>query len=219
MTEEKKVVYVDELDEDPVISSQKKVVISYAFSNVKDKNGNDKLLPIVKIRGSYPDWDACDRRIRTLDEVSRDPKAIPLMKTEVGKWIGLFPYDELYANTDIDIEYKDRIMNEAMKGLREAEKRSEEKFQERLKEQKTKAMEDGTKEGQAKLLNEKENVYSVYARYSQFKEEYETYKKKLAEVLELYTAAKEKLFTEYTEEERNNAMNKVTDTLKTLELK
>lgn len=212
-------VFVDELDEDPPISSQKKVVVSYAFSNVKDKEGKDTLLPMIKIRGSYPDWDACDRRIRTLDNASKDPKNIPLLKTEVGKWIGLYPYEDLYSNTDIDVEYKNDIMNEAMKGLKEAEKRSEDKFQERLKEQTAKTTFDGTKEGQEILLGEKENVYSVYSRYSQFKEEYESYRRKLEEVLGLYTAAKEKLFSEYTEEERTEAINKITETVSSLQLK
>lgn len=189
---------IDNLPEDPVIPNQKCVVISYAFSSELDRNGHR--LPMIKIRGSYPDWESCDKRIKRLDGISDDVKTIPMIKTEVGKWVGLYPYEELYKNNQIDIEYKESFMNQAMKGLREAQEKNEDQFFDRVKKDTEIIKKNGTKEGQEKLASEREHPLAVYNRYETFKHSVEVLREKLQEAEENMKKAEEKL-QEYSKEE------------------
>lgn len=189
---------IDVLPEDPVIPNQKCVVLSYAFSSELDRNGHR--LPMIKIRGSYPDWESCDKRIKRLDGISDDVKSIPMIKTEVGKWVGLYPYEELYKNNQIDIEYKESFMNEAMGGLRQAQEKNEDQFFDRVKKDTEIIKKNGTKEGQEKLASEKEHPLSVYSRYETFKHSVDVLKEKLKEAEENMRKTEEKL-KEYSTEE------------------
>lgn len=198
--------YIDELPEDPVIPNQKYVVLSYAFSKHLDRNGHR--LPMIKIRGSYPDLQGCDKRIKRLDDVSEDIKTIPLMKTEVGKWIGLYDPEELYKNNDIDIEYKEDFMNQAMRGLREAQEKSDVQFFNRVKKDVEKTKKSGTKEGQEELAEQKEHPISVFSRFKTFEHTVEVLTKKLEEATNNMKKAEEDM-AQFTEEEIENAKKEV----------
>ncbi len=206
--EEKAIVIdFDELDEDPVISGQNYMVISYAFSEKKDRTGN--LLPMIKVRGSYSSLPECDKRIKKLDKASGDPKCIPIIKTEVGKWIGLYPYEELYKNENIDVEYKEEFMNEAMRGLRESQERASDKFMDRVKKDVETIKKDATKEGQDRLASEREHVLSVINRFQTYEHQRGVMKAKMEEAQRIMDEAEQKLKEEYTKEEIEEAQSKL----------
>ncbi len=197
---------IDELDEDPVISTQKYLVLSYAFSEKEDRTGEK--LPMIKVRGSYSSLEECDKRIKKLDQYSRDPKCIPLLKTEVGKWVGLYPYEDLYKNENIDIEYKEKFMNEAMKGLRESHERANDKFMDRVKKDVEEIKTNSTKEGQEKLNAQKEHPVSVINRYQTYEHQVKVLRAKLEESEKNMKDAEEKLKT-YTKEEIDEAYDTI----------
>lgn len=198
MNKETKSIDLDDLPEDPVINNQKYVVISYAFSEDLDRNGHR--LPLLKIRGSYADIEGCNKRIKRLDQESDDVKSIPLLITEVGKWIGLFDHSELYKNDEIDIQYRDETMNTTMKGLRESALQNKKKFLERVENEKKELEYYGTKEGQAELSEKKEHPISVYQRHEQFSHTVEVLREKLKEAEEKLEETIKKMATYTTEE-------------------
>ena len=202
MNKETKTVDLDDLPEDPIITSQKYVVISYAFSEDVDRNGNR--LPLLKIRGSYPTIDACNKRIKRLDDESEDVKSIPLLITEVGKWIGLFDHSELYKNDEIDIQYRDEQMNSTMKGLRESSMQNKQKFLKRVDDERKELEYYGSKEGQEELAEKKEHPLSVIQRQEHFSHSVEVLREKLKESEEKLEEAIKKLAT-YSEEEIQEA--------------
>ena len=206
-TEEEYEYVYDELDEDPVIQNQQYMVLSYAFSKNPDRNGN--ILPMIKVRGSYRTLEECDKRIKVLDEVSKDPPSIALLKTEVGKWIGLYSFEELQKNTDIDVEYKDEFMNKAMKDLRDGERRANERFYERIKRDTEKVVSDASVEGQQRLNSEREHPISVYNRLKTFENNVGVLKEKLAFAQAELQKTQDKLKNEYSEEEIKEAHEKV----------
>jgi hypothetical protein len=208
MSQQQRNNQVDELDEDPIIPSQQFVVLSYAFSEQKDRNGNN--IPLLKIRGSYRTLEECDKRIKTLDNVSKDPQGIALMKAEVGKWLGLYSYEELQKNSDVDLEYKSEFLNEAMKGLRDSERLSNEKFFDRVKTEVEQIKSDSTQEGQLKLSEEREHPISVFNRFKTFEHSYQVLQEKMKEVQEKMESAKEKL-KDYSQEEIEVARAKIAE--------
>lgn len=214
MTEKTVTLDIDELDEDPVISSQKYVVLSYTFSEDPDRTGNR--LPMIKVRGSYSSLDDCDKRIKKLDQYSRDPKCIPILKTEVGKWVGLYSYEELYKNENIDVEYKEKFMNEAMKGLRESQERATDNFMDRVKKDVEEIKSNSTKEGQEKLNAQKEHPVSVINRYQTYEHQLKVLKAKMEEAQRIMDEAEAKLKT-YTKEEIDEAYQTIKNAIASAE--
>jgi hypothetical protein len=202
-------ISVDLLEEDPIIPSQQYCVVSYAFSSDTDKTGQK--LPIFKIRGSYRSLEECQKRTTKLLDI--DPECIPILTTEVGKWMGLFPIEELQKNTDIDVHYRDSRMQEVMDGLRKSTENAANDFWNRVQNdvKKAEAKKEGKVVEDSTQQPERENAISVYGRHAHYCEEVVQLQNKLATAEKYKEEAYQLLITEYSEEEIKEAKEKVNE--------
>lgn len=193
----------DYLDEDPVIQQQQYVVLSYAFSNQKTPRGD--YLPIVKIRGSYKTLEECDKRIKVLADKTKDPETIAILKAEVGKWLGLYTYEELQKQDEIEVQYRNEELNEIMKGIRQSSSDQHSEFYDRLKTEREELKKNASAEGQRELNEKKEHPVSVYHRIINNQHTIGVLEAKLKEARESVEKDEELLGTQYTDEEIDNA--------------
>jgi hypothetical protein len=135
----------DFLDEDAPISNQKFFVLSYVLPKdpVKEQ-------PLFKVRGSFSTIDECEKRIKKLQY---SDKYFNMFIAEVGKWGTLFNEEQIRTH-DIDAVYANEKMNEIIKGYKENKDKADQEYQERKEFMEKKAREEGTKEGQKKLIEE-----------------------------------------------------------------
>jgi len=126
---------------------------------------------------------------------------------EVGKFFPLAvePYDVK------DVEYENEQLNKLVKGYLENREQASDHFAQRKRDMMEKAIKEGKKEGQEELTNKQEHPMSVLERKHKFeervkelKEELESYEKDLQLTVDKYTS--------YTEEERQEAESKLTET-------
>ena len=95
----------DYLDEDPVISNQKFFILSYILP---ESDKNELSHPVVKMRGSYSTIEDCEKRIEKLKNVD---KYNNMFICEVGKYGALLPASEFENNEDIDVKYREAMLN------------------------------------------------------------------------------------------------------------
>lgn len=177
----------DYLDEDPIISSQPFVLLSFATipQNMKDKIIKDladkhhmtvsKLNQVIadyekeenpkraiKVRGSG-DADFIKRRYRELHELD---EYFHILQGEVGKWM---PFAQRIDSIE-NQQYSERQMNELIKGQKENIVQSRIHYQKRADELFEKAVREGTLEGQAELAKTEETIQSLDAKVQANKE-------------------------------------------------
>ena len=148
MSESKKNVdKADYLTEDPVISSQKFMCISFLKpSNIDDKN-RDKNLTVcgVKIRGCYESYEEAKARADFLQKCDQHHN---IYIGEVGKWC---PFED---NPDKakDCEYMNKDLNKLMKTYMNQQAEAKDYHEIRKQEMMSQAVEEATKK---KKQNEK----------------------------------------------------------------
>jgi uncharacterized protein YeaC (DUF1315 family) len=190
----------DYLDEDPVIQSQRFAVLSYVIPNEEDPKGKGLMsnaTPMIKIRGSYPTITDCESRIKKLQKID---EVFNMYVVEIGKWGSLLTQEQVENNDEVEVVYREEFMNELIKGRKEQKENKDKAFQKRKDELKTRAEQEGTKEGQQKLLAQRENPVSVRDRLEKAQAMVKTLTEDLKEWTDVYEKAKEK-FAEYTQEE------------------
>lgn len=194
---------VDYLDEDAVISSQKFCIISYVLPppDPKGKSASGSHTPMIKVRGTASSIEECEARIKRLQQVD---KYFHIYVLETGKWSALLT-DEQLKQKDLEVVYRDEQIQNFMKGYKEQKDKSDKHYQERKELMKQQATLDGTKEGQQKLSEIKENPLSVKNRMEESLKVVKKLQKDLYEFQDMYEDAKNKLET-YSEEEMQNAL-------------
>ena len=156
MSSGKKVLDVDYLDEDPVISGQTLYLLSYVLSD-----DTEKKTTMIKIRGAFKDKEACDRRVKFLQ--SQD-EYFDIVIGEVGKWSPLLSREELASTSEVDVEYREENLQKIMKNYKKNQDDSNLVFSKRKQEMQAKAQEEGSKDGQLKLAEEKEEPVVIISR-------------------------------------------------------
>ena len=185
----------DYLDEDPVINSQKFFILSYILP---ENNKNELGYPVIKIRGSYSTQEECEKRIERLKNID---KYNNMYICEVGKYGSLLPISELENNDEIDIQYREALLNTMVKEYRENKDKTDIEFEKRKEFLKKRAEYEGSIKGQEELKSQKENPVSVKSRISNMKAHYEDLDKRIKEVSEIIQLSEEQLSKNYTEEE------------------
>lgn len=188
-------VNVDELDEDPPIPNQKFALVSYLLP---DPESNEIQVPMVKLRGVFADADLCERKAKKLQEIDRH---FDIIHTEVGKWFGLFPREELMNQDDIQIKYREDVLNQMMGDYKANREQANLNFEQRKKAMIEKARKEGSKEGQEELAGKREEPIALLTRIRNYSLHIEELNEKIEETKALLTAAEHKKETEYKPEE------------------
>lgn len=194
---------VDYLDEDVVISSQKYCIISYVLpqDDPKGKKSAGSTTPMIKVRATASTMEECESRIKRLQQTD---KYFHIYVLETGKWSALLTDEQLKAN-EVDVVYRDEQIQKFMKGYKEQKDKADMHYQERKEMMKQQAVLDGTKEGQQKLSEIKENPVSVKNRMEESLKVVTKLQKDLYEFQDMYEDAKNKMAT-YSEEEMQKAL-------------
>ena len=154
-------VYIDYLDEDPEIPSQKFFLFSYV--RTKDTINGEHTYGI-KVRGCGESVESLKKRTEMLTGL--DPNN-NLYTGTMGMWLPICPNPE-----DIgDQEYQNDLLNDIMKGKRENEVKAKMAFEERKRALMEKAIEDGTPEGQKRLANMNNHPKAVELRIETLKKD------------------------------------------------
>lgn len=194
-----KVSVEDFLDEDPVISNQKFFVMSYILP---EESKNELSNPIIKVRGSYSTIEDCEKRIEKLKNLD---KYNNMFICEVGKYGALLPESEFQNNDEIDVKYREAMLNTLVKEYKENKDKTDQEFEKRKEFLKKRAEYEGTIKGQEELKNKKENPISIKARIANMTEHFEDLEKRLKEIKEIIDISKEQLDKNYTKEEIEEA--------------
>lgn len=195
MKKKRKEITVDELDEDPIISTQKFLVMSYLLP---DPKSNKLQTPMVKIRGAYENVEACEKRAEYLQKI--DPH-FDIIHAEMGKWLGLFPREELMKNDDINVKYREHMLNTMMGDYKQNRREANINFENRKRAMLEKAKHEGTVEGQIELAGKREEPIALATRISNYKIHIQELQDKIKETEEMLEAAQRKRETEYQPEE------------------
>lgn len=190
----------DYLDEDPIISSQKFCVISYVLPQ-EVKNGKTVML---KVRGSFSSVEDANNHIKKLQKID---KYFNLYLVEVGKWGALLSPEEI-KKLGVENVYSNETLNEFMKDYKAQKDKSDLEFEKRKISMAEKVREDGTKEGQKRLAEQKENPLSIKKRLEDSETFISQIRAQLEECEEVRAKAIEKL-KDYTEEEIKEAEKKI----------
>jgi hypothetical protein len=182
------------LDEDTTIGNQQYSILSYLLPEV-GSGAN----PMIKIRGSYSTIEECENRIKNLQ---RNDSYFHMFVVETGKWGSLLPDTKLDS---IDAKYQDDSMGELIKGYKDNKDKKDLEFTNRKDFMKQKAVEDGTKEGQAILSGNKEHYASVKNRLETSTEHLINLNAQIKEIQKIYDDAT-KIMDDFTEEEIENAI-------------
>lgn len=186
----------DLLDEDPVINNQKFFVMSYILP---DNNSNELKFPIIKVRGSYSTQDDCLKRIEKLKNID---KYHDIFICEVGKYGSLLPKEEYEKLDDVDVQYREAILNTMVKEYKENKDKSDLEFENRKEFLRKRAEYEGTVKGQEELSTNKESVNSVKERISAYTKQKKDMEERLLEIAEILELSKEQLEKNYTLEEK-----------------
>jgi len=191
----------DYLDEDKPIPNQKFFVLSYLLPG----ENNEIEVPMIKMRGVYKTMEECRSKIESLKNID---KYFHMYISEVGKWGGLFD-DETVAKLDnVDVQYREEIMNNMMRGYKENKDKADLDFIERTRIMKEKAKFEGTPEGQEYLAKLKEEPVSVKARLDSVNFQLKDLNERIAE-LENIKKATEEVYNQFTEEELQDIQKKL----------
>ena len=189
----------DFLDEDAPISNQKYFLLSYLLNKGEDS------VPMVKVRGSFPDIESCQKRVKKLQAVDT---YFNIFICEVGKWGGLFKDEDVAKMDDIDVEYRENTLNELMKSYIENRDTATTQFEQRKKEMKQRAIEEGSQEGQKILAEQPEEPFVVAERIKTLEETIVVYKQNIEELnkkieeTSVKKQAEEDKYAAFSEEEK-----------------
>jgi hypothetical protein len=136
----------DYLLEDPLIPNQNYFLLSYVLPG----ETNEIKYPIFKMRGAFKTMEQCQNRIKKIKNL--DPQ-FHIFICEVGKFGSLLPDDELLKNEEIDIEYREKLLNNMVNDYRKMREEAAENFEVRKNKLLEAAKFDGTPEGQ-RILKE-----------------------------------------------------------------
>jgi len=201
------VIDVDELDEDPVIPSQKYFLLSYILPEdmAEDEKamGRDipeeeqrNRVPMVKVRGSYRSSQEAAKRAEYLRKMDNK---VDIIMVDVGKWFGLFPRDMVITNDEVDVNYQHSTLNTMMKEYKGNREEAQVKFQQRKKEMEERARYEGSKAGQEELAARREEPIALATRIRNYTEHIGELEGKIKEVKEwLEEAVKKKASDLYT---------------------
>lgn len=191
----KKVDLEDYLDEDPVINNQKFFVMSYILPEPKK---NELTFPIIKIRGSYSTQEDCMKRIEKLKNID---KYNDLFICEVGKYGSLLPKEEYSKLDEVDIQYREALLNTMVKEYKENKDLADAEFEKRKDFLKKRAEYEGTVKGQEELAKQKESPKSVKERIDAYTRQSAEMTERLKEINQILELSKEQLEKNYTPEE------------------
>lgn len=191
----KKVDLEDYLDEDPVINNQKFFVMSYILPEPKK---NELTFPIIKIRGSYSTQEDCMKRIEKLKNID---KYNDLFICEVGKYGSLLPKEEYSKLDEVDIQYREALLNTMVKEYKENKDLADTEFEKRKDFLKKRAEYEGTVKGQEELAKQKESPRSVKERIDAYTKQSAEMTERLKEINQILELSKEQLEKNYTPEE------------------
>lgn len=191
----KKVDLEDYLDEDPVINNQKFFVMSYILPEPKK---NELTFPIIKIRGSYSTQEDCMKRIEKLKNID---KYNDLFICEVGKYGSLLPKEEYSKLDEVDIQYREALLNTMVKEYKENKDLADVEFEKRKDFLKKRAEYEGTVKGQEELSKQKESPKSVKERIDAYTRQSAEMTQRLKEINQILELSKEQLEKNYTPEE------------------
>jgi predicted nuclease with TOPRIM domain len=145
----------------------------------------------------YKTMEECRSKIESLKNID---KYFHMYISEVGKWGGLFD-DETVAKLDnVDIQYREDIMNTMMREYKENKDKADLDFIERTRIMKERAKFEGTPEGQEYLASLKEEPVSVKARLDSVNFQLKDLKERTTE-LENIRKATEEVYNQFTDEE------------------
>lgn len=176
----------DYLLEDPQVYNQNFFILSYLLPSEK----NDIKIPTIKVRGSFKTQEECDKRIQKLKNI--DPY-FNMYICEVGKFGTLLPDEELRKTDDIDIQYRESILNTMVKEYQENKDKTDAEFELRKNKMSKQAKFEGTPEGQEFLAKQKEDPEAIKARINHMTSHIEELKQRLKEATEILEMSKSQL--------------------------
>lgn len=198
----------DYLSEDPPINNQNFFILSYLLPG----ENNELKFPTIKVRGSYKTQEECQRRIEKIKVV--DPY-FNMYICEVGKFGALIPEDEISKMDDIDIHYRETLLNEMVRDYQENKDKSDIEFERRKNFLKERAVYEGSKEGQELLAKKKESPLAVKTRIETMTQHLDELVKRIDEVREIIKLSEEQ-YASYTEEELREVLEATVVTEKDL---
>lgn len=186
--------FIDYLDEDPEIPSQKYFLFSYA--RTKDAiNGEHQYG--FKVRGSAPTEEDLRKRIDVLRSVDKDTN---IYTCPVGMWLPFCPNP-----ADIgDQEYQADLLNDIIKGKKKNQLQAKRQFEERKQRMMEKAIEEGSAEGQARLASMKDHPKAVEMRINTLKNDLKELHEREEELKDILLKEKKKM-NAFTHEELEKA--------------
>jgi DNA-binding PadR family transcriptional regulator len=190
----------DYLDEDPKISNQQFFILSYILP---DKT-NELHHPVIKIRGSYSTQEDCEKRIEKLKRLDTYHN---MYVCEVGKFGSLLPVEEIEKNDEVDIKYREGILNTMVKEYKENKDKKDQEFEDRKEFMAKRAKYEGTIKGQEELAKVRENPVAVRSRIENMSKHLEELTTRIKEVTEIVDLSKKQMDT-YTPEEIKEAESK-----------
>lgn len=188
----------DYLHEDPPVYNQNFFILSYLLPEAN----NELQFPTIKVRGSFKNQEDCQKRINQLKNL--DPY-FNMYVCEVGKFGSLLPEDELKKMDDIDVEYRESLLNTMAKEYQENKDKADLEFQKRKEFMKKRAEFEGSKEGQELLANKKENPVAVKTRIETMSKHFKELEARLIEVKEIISLSEKQLQNDYSSEELEEA--------------
>ena len=183
----------DHLTEDPIIHNQKYFILSYILPSEK----NELEVPMIKVRGVFRNFEEAKKKVEKLKFF--DPY-FNLYVCEVGKWGGLFTNSELEKNTDVDVEYREKLLNTMMKEYKENKDRVDVEFEKRKEFLRKRAEYEGSKQGQEEIAAKKEHPKAVKLRIEYVQDQLKDIAKRNTELNEILKLSEEQ-FNNFTEEE------------------
>jgi DNA repair exonuclease SbcCD ATPase subunit len=184
---------VDLLNEDQPINGQKFALISIVGPNLKQKCN----IYGIKIRGVADTVDKAKQMTKRIMQYDND---YDIYTVEIGKF---FPLDVDPMEIQ-DIEYQNEQLNTLVKSYLENRQQANDHYEQRKNDLRKKAIQEGTKEGQAELAERKEHPISVLQRKQAYEEKLKELQDEidtLGKDLELTTIK----YDSYSEEERTVA--------------
>lgn len=183
----------DYLTEDPEIYNQKYFVLSYLLPN----KTNELEHPIIKVRGSYKSYEECEKRVNKLKSMD---SYFNMYICEVGKYGSLMTDDEIKKTDDIDIQYRESVLNNMVKEYTENKDKADSEFEKRKQLMLKKAKLEGSKEGQELLKSQKENPMTVKTRIETVSKHKKQLEEQMNEINEILRLSEEQL-KDYSPEE------------------
>ena len=193
---------VDLLNEDQPINGQKFALISIVGPNLKQKCN----IYGIKIRGVADTVDKAKQMTKRIMQYDND---YDIYTVEIGKF---FPLDVDPMEIQ-DIEYQNEQLNTLVKSYLENRQQANEHYEQRKNDLRKKAIQEGTKEGQAELAERKEHPISVLQRKQAYEEKLKELQDEidtLAKDLELTTIK----YDSYSDEERTVAQLEIENATK-----